>query len=365
MKFPNCVQNIRIKQLLSREELAQLVGVTRQTIGLIEAGRVNPSTSVAIRLAKALGTSVEFLFDASESIQTVRFYAPDGSHETGKRVVGGIIRGHQIARPLSTGEIVSPFQLAHGLARDFTPGFAQIEWLQQENRHHKALFISGCDLGLGLLANQMSRTASTYEGIWFQSSNDVACNELVQGVTHVAAIHTASPSTLSETTFPFPVRRFVFSTGQLGWVVNKGNPKRFHGPEDLSSGRFRIVNRAKGAGSRKLLESQLQWASIDESTIPGFDEVVRGHREVAYAVQSNLADVGIAHEGVCALASVDFIPIQTETCILIIPEETFASDPVQVLMDSIHSDAFRRDLRAMGPYDVQQMGSRISDSLRL
>jgi putative transcriptional regulator len=42
--------------------LAQAVGVTRQTIGLIEAGKYNPSLKLCIAICKALGKTLDELF---------------------------------------------------------------------------------------------------------------------------------------------------------------------------------------------------------------------------------------------------------------------------------------------------------------
>ena len=47
---------------LSQEELGNIVGVTRQTIGLIEAGRYNPSLNLCIAICKTLGKTLDDLF---------------------------------------------------------------------------------------------------------------------------------------------------------------------------------------------------------------------------------------------------------------------------------------------------------------
>ncbi|MBI4911245.1 MAG: helix-turn-helix transcriptional regulator [Acidobacteria bacterium] len=51
---------------LTQEELAERVGATRQTILAIEKGSYNPSVGLALRLAAALGTTVEQLFQLEE-----------------------------------------------------------------------------------------------------------------------------------------------------------------------------------------------------------------------------------------------------------------------------------------------------------
>ena len=54
------MKNLRMKAArvgcdLSQEDLAQRVGVTRQTIGMIEAGRFNPSLALCVAICRALG----------------------------------------------------------------------------------------------------------------------------------------------------------------------------------------------------------------------------------------------------------------------------------------------------------------------
>ncbi len=47
---------------LSQEALAEKVGVTRQTIGMIEAGTFNPSIRLCVSICKALGKTLNDLF---------------------------------------------------------------------------------------------------------------------------------------------------------------------------------------------------------------------------------------------------------------------------------------------------------------
>ncbi len=47
---------------MTQQELAERVGVTRQTILSIEKGKFKPSVELALRLAQVLGVSVEQLF---------------------------------------------------------------------------------------------------------------------------------------------------------------------------------------------------------------------------------------------------------------------------------------------------------------
>lgn len=48
---------------ITQQELADRVGVTRQTVVSIEKGRYNPSVGLALKMAEALGVTVESLFE--------------------------------------------------------------------------------------------------------------------------------------------------------------------------------------------------------------------------------------------------------------------------------------------------------------
>ena len=52
----------RVALDLSQEQLAEQVGVTRQTIGMIEAGRFNPSLALCVAICRALGKTLNDLF---------------------------------------------------------------------------------------------------------------------------------------------------------------------------------------------------------------------------------------------------------------------------------------------------------------
>lgn len=52
----------RIEKDLSQEQLADLVGATRQTISMIEAGKFNPSLQLCISICKALDKTLNDLF---------------------------------------------------------------------------------------------------------------------------------------------------------------------------------------------------------------------------------------------------------------------------------------------------------------
>lgn len=58
----NRLKLARIEAGLTQAELADRVGAARQTVGLIEAGRYNPSLALCMKLARATGKSLDGLF---------------------------------------------------------------------------------------------------------------------------------------------------------------------------------------------------------------------------------------------------------------------------------------------------------------
>lgn len=61
----NSVSKLRTKSKVTQEELAQAVGVTRQTIIAIEKGNYTPSVLLALKIAKFFNKKVEEIFQIS------------------------------------------------------------------------------------------------------------------------------------------------------------------------------------------------------------------------------------------------------------------------------------------------------------
>lgn len=66
MKDFEVKNSVKLKRIeigtLTQGDLAKLVGVTRQTINLIEAHKYNPTIKVCLAISNVLGTSIEKLF---------------------------------------------------------------------------------------------------------------------------------------------------------------------------------------------------------------------------------------------------------------------------------------------------------------
>lgn len=58
----NRIEEIRKVRGINQEELAKVIGVSRQTISSLENGRYNPSIELAYKLSKYFGMTIEEIF---------------------------------------------------------------------------------------------------------------------------------------------------------------------------------------------------------------------------------------------------------------------------------------------------------------
>ena len=69
------MQNLKLKvarvgKSLSQQDLADRVEVTRQTIGLIEKGKYNPTLNLCLKISKVLGKTLNDLFWEEDENET-------------------------------------------------------------------------------------------------------------------------------------------------------------------------------------------------------------------------------------------------------------------------------------------------------
>jgi putative transcriptional regulator len=64
----NCIRKLRFEHdEMTQQDLAERVGVTRQTVNAIELGKYSPSLEVAFRIARVFGRALEDVFSYPET----------------------------------------------------------------------------------------------------------------------------------------------------------------------------------------------------------------------------------------------------------------------------------------------------------
>ena len=67
IRISNRVKLARVEADLTQQQLADRIGVTRQTIGLIEAERYNPTIQLCLLIAQATNKNLDELFFIKEN----------------------------------------------------------------------------------------------------------------------------------------------------------------------------------------------------------------------------------------------------------------------------------------------------------
>ena len=65
----NHLEELRKQRGIRQEDLAQALGVSRQTVISLEKGKYSPSLALAFKLARYFGLSIEDIFDDNDEAQ--------------------------------------------------------------------------------------------------------------------------------------------------------------------------------------------------------------------------------------------------------------------------------------------------------
>ncbi|MBM3946628.1 MAG: molybdopterin biosynthesis protein, partial [SAR202 cluster bacterium] len=315
---------------------------------------------------------------------TRKVLSPMGEDEY-LRVKLGKVAERLVATPLQRGAgVIMSLVRADGLVR--IPRFSEgvhagapvdVELLRSlEEVEHTIVAIGSHDLALDVLASHLRRqdpTASLRTGqtLTLSSSNVGSVGGLLalkRGEAHLAGCHL-----LDEDTGEYnvsPVRRIlegqrvvlVRLVGRIqGLIIPRDNPRRVRSLEDLARGDVAFINRQRGSGTRVLLDYQLKQMGLAPEGIPGYEREEYTHLAVAAAVASGTADAGLGILAAARALELDFVPLFQEQYDLAIPIEHYEGALLAPLLATVRSEGFRRDVAALGGYDVSRMGEVVAE----
>ena len=354
------VREVRQEKGWSQQALAAQVGLSRQALSALEAGRAVPGTDVALRLARALGCPVEALFAAEPVAHHLEARPVRGAMPAVRsRVLLSDIGGRWVARALGE-RGPEPSQAADAVVTRARPGRLEVALLGEPRAAAERLVVMGCAPALGLLSARLTQGSRRVAMAWVHGSSGEALDALDHGEVHLAGIHLRDGRS-GRFNVPQVQRRFAgrkmlvvnFASWEQGLVVAKGNPLQLRRVEDLLRPRIRLVSREAGAGATKLLEQSL--ARAGEALRPPVLRA-RGHLEVAQAVAQGVADVGVAIRAVALAWDLDFIPLSAERFDLVFPQSLVGDARVERLIDELGSSSFRRELDSIGGYETGTSG---------
>ncbi|MFL5372207.1 MAG: substrate-binding domain-containing protein [Myxococcales bacterium] len=367
------LRRARLKSGLKQSELAERAGISRQTLSVLESGRGQPSTSVALHLARVLGCRVEELFWLRDEAGELTAELAQGSDLRGakaERAVVGSVAGRWVAHPLSREDPLALTTSADALLiRARRPDrTVRLRALRPPEALQANVLVAGCDPGLSVLSGHVEDRWPGQRLRWIPVGSDAALKMLGVGHAHVAGAHLFDEET-GEYNLPFVRRAFggrpmvvvTFAHLEEGFAIAKGNPRRIRKPEDIARPEIRFVNREPGAGARRLLDRLLRKARVPASAVEGYENLLHGHLQVAQAVAMGAADAGVVARSAAIAHGLDFIPLSEERFDLVFPKEWSADARAGWIVETLEGRAFRRELASLGGYDTRESGQVVTE----
>jgi len=300
---------------------------------------------------------------------TRKLLSPIGEDEM-VRVTVGRVGERAVAAPLSRGAgVITSLVRADGIVR--IPRFSEgvesgqevsVELYRDPSEIDRTLVhIGSHDLCLDLLAQFLADA-----GRRFTSANVGSLGGLTalrRGHAHLAGSHLLDPATgeynityVKQCLPGMPVVLLTFMHREQGLIVAPGNPKGIRELADLARTDVCFVNRQRGAGTRVLLDYNLNMLGIEPGIIKGYRREEYTHLAVAVTVQSGAADCGLGIAAAARALNMDFIPLEQERYDLVIPRVHYESDLLRPLLDLVCGPNLRRVVAKLPGYDTTHMG---------
>jgi len=341
--------------------LASQLGISRQSLHAIEAGRAIPGVDVAVRIAHALGTTVENLFPMALPATTVDFDGPAGARASGRMALA-LLSGRWVAYPLG----YDAGHVSADAVGTTDPDGLRLEHVRDPRESAHNVILMGCATGLGVLADRLNATTGTGRFIWMGRSSTSSLQSLAAERTHAAGVHLLDEATgianlpdIRQSRCASPVTVIALGAWEAGFVTAPGNPRGIRSGTDLIHPGMRIAIREVGSGARRLLDRELRPSgTLSSLNIDG--PAASSHRDVAHAIAMGAADTGVATRDAAEASGLGFVPIATERYDIVLPTTSLADPRIARLLDTLTGLACRRDLQALG-YDTTETGRHVAD----
>lgn len=118
----------------------------------------------------------------------------------------------------------------------------------------------------------------------------------------------------------------------------------------------RVVLRQPGAGADALLDRLLGEVGLSRDDLSPAPALARTESDAAAAISAGEADAALGIEAMARQFRLGFLPLMGESYDLLIDRKAYFSEPVQTLLRFSQSAAVRDKAKAMGGYDLTDMG---------
>ena len=377
-RFNSRLRDLRVKAGLQQRELADRVGVSRQTLSALEAGQSVPSTTIALDLARTLGCRVEDIFwlgDDERPLDAVLVGRP-GEAEPGagqrRRVAIAAVEQRWVAHLLDgegAGGFAAPADglLSGGGSRDTGKRSVRVRPLRESSSLRENLFCVGCDPALALLGAHLAERWKGGRLHWVEAGSGTALDMLADAQVHVAGVHLYDEDSGEYNVAPAR-RRLAgralalvnLAVWEQGLLLAAGNPKRIRGVADLGRKGVRLVARESGTGAQELLSRLAAEEGVARKSLEVV-AVVHGHMAVAQTVALGAADAGVATRSAAARHGLDFLPLAEARFDLVVPRKHTEDPRLQRLFEVLQSSRFKRDLGSLAGYGTNRTGQVVAE----
>jgi putative molybdopterin biosynthesis protein len=307
---------------------------------------------------------------------TRKIFSHTGDDDFVRVAVGRV--GEQImATPISRGAgVITSLVRADGIVR--IPRFSEgVDAGSRVTVHlyrtpaeieHTIVAIGSHDLTLDLLAQFLAQKTTDLR---LTSANVGSLGGLValrRQQAHFAGSHLLDPESgqynLSYVRRYLPNEDIVLITlveREQGWLIAPGNPKEVTTWADVGRADIDFVNRQRGAGTRVLLDYELEKLHIDPEEVRGYKREEYTHLAVAATIASGTADIGLGIRAAARALDLDFVPLTRERYDLVVPRVHYESELLAPLLELLHDAKFQSAVAAMPGYDVGLMGQIIEE----
>ncbi|MBE7157640.1 MAG: helix-turn-helix domain-containing protein [Rhodospirillales bacterium] len=293
------LKRIREQRGLAAASLAHRIGVERQTIYAIEAGTYVPNTTIALRLAAVLETTVEQLFSPN-------------NRDTPTRVMN--------------------------------------------------LTIAGCDPALRFLASELegyNMDLVTLPSGSHRALNWLKEGMVPIAGSHIldAGTGTYNLPAIKRLFDPKQIKVVTFANWQQGLMLRRNNGKDIRGMADLARKEIRFLNREGGSESRKVVERELRTLGIKTKGVTGWRHTATGHLPAAWQIANGEADCCVGAETAARHFGLRFLPLTTERFDLTMTAESWHLPGMQTLLDTLSKGSFRKRLHTLAGHDTSETGT--------
>lgn len=313
---------------LSQGELADLAGISRASVGAVEQGRHVPAADAAVRLARALGTTVEALFAGDERALPAADPVLGGRLPDGAAVRAGRVGGRVVAAALGPDEWAPPDAVVEGTRLRLLGAAVPA-----------GLVVAGCDPALGVAASLLGPERL----VAVAATSGQAVKALDAGRCHAALVHGPRLSPRDD------VSRVHFARWRAGIAFDRS--LRSPSLEALIAD-VPLIARPSTAATQQAVDRTARRLGLADPTVAG---VADTHVDAARTAQWE-GCAAVTTEPVAARFGLDFAELEEHTVELWVADRWIDHPGLTALAGLLGSHAFRDRLSPMPGYDLANTG---------